>query len=121
MFVCMFLIVFCFLLFVFVSVFCGGFGVMSRSVVDERESYRRDQWYRFDGTTFVEVEPSGERKLPVTEEALEAVKRVRQAAQSVIGLRPELSLCASAMLLAAAELPDIADRVKALGRRVYGA
>ena len=32
---------------------------MSRSVVDERESYRRDQWYRFDGTTFVEVEPSG--------------------------------------------------------------
>jgi hypothetical protein len=83
--------------------------------------YQQDKLYRFDGQTFVEVEPSGERKLPVTEDALQAVKTVRQAAQRAIGLRPELSLCASAMLLAAAELPDIAERVKALGRRVYGA
>ncbi|HRE84609.1 MAG TPA: hypothetical protein PLN52_26450 [Opitutaceae bacterium] len=83
--------------------------------------YRKDRLYWFDGTAFVEVEPSEERKLPVTEEAVKAVKAVRKAAQRAIGLRPELSLCASAMLLAAAELPDIAQRVKALGQRVYGA
>ena len=83
--------------------------------------YRKDRLYRFDGTRFMEVERSEERKLPVTEEAAEAVKVVRKAAQQAIGLRPELSLCASAMLLAAAELPDIAQRVKALGQRVYGA
>lgn len=83
--------------------------------------YRKDRLYRFDGTAFVEVEPSEERKLPVTDEAVQAVKAVRKAAQQAIGLRPELSLCASAMLLAAAELPDIAQRVKALGQRVYGA
>lgn len=83
--------------------------------------YRQDRLYRFDGTRFVEVERSEERKLPVTEEAVGAVKAVRKAAQQAIGLRPELSLCASAMLLAAAELPDIAQRVKALGQRMYGA
>ena len=43
-----------------------------------------------------------------------------EAAHKAIGLRPELSLCASAMLLAAAELPDIAQRVKALGQKIYG-
>ncbi|MCA9302992.1 MAG: trypsin-like peptidase domain-containing protein [Phycisphaerales bacterium] len=57
----------------------------------------------------------------VTEAAVDAVKAVRKAAHKAIGLRPELSLCASAMLLAAAELPDIAQRVKALGQRIYGA
>lgn len=85
------------------------------------ETYQKGRLYRFDGARFVEVERSEERKLPVTEEAAEAVKAVRKAAQQAIGLRPELSLCASAMLLAAAELPDIAQRVKALGWRVYGA
>ena len=85
------------------------------------ETYRRGQLYQFDGTAFVELEPSEERKLPVTEEAVNAVKAVRKAAHKAIGLRPELSLCASAMLLAAAELPDMAQRVKALGQRVYGA
>lgn len=87
----------------------------------DSERFQRDKLYRFDGQTFVELEPSLEPKLPVTEEALQAVRTVRKTAQRAIGLRPELSLCASAMLLAAAELPDIADRVKALGRRIYGA
>ena len=85
------------------------------------ETYQKGKLYQFDGTSFVELEPSDERKLPVTEEAVNAVKAVRKVAHQMIGLRPELSLCASAMLLAAAELPDIAQRVKALGQRVYGA
>jgi len=82
--------------------------------------YQKGKLYAFDGKAFVELEPSDERKLPVTEEAVNAVKAVRKAAHQAIGLRPELSLCASAMLLAAAELPDIAQRVKALGQRIYG-
>jgi len=82
--------------------------------------YQKGKLYAFDGKTFVELEPSDERKLPVTEAAVNAVKAVRKAAHQAIGLRPELSLCASAMLLAAAELPDIAQRVKALGQKIYG-
>jgi len=82
--------------------------------------YQKGKLYAFDGKAFVELKPSDERKLPVTEEAVNAVKAVRKAAHQAIGLRPELSLCASAMLLAAAELPDIAQRVKALGQRIYG-
>lgn len=83
--------------------------------------YQKGKLYQYDGREFVELEPSDEKKLPVIDEAVEAVKKVRKAAHKAIGLRPELSLCASAMLLAAAELPDIADRVKALGQKVYGA
>ena len=87
----------------------------------DSERFQRDKLYRFDGQTFVEVEPSLEPKLPVTVEALQAVKTVRKTAQQALGVRPELSLCASAMLLAAAELPDVVNHVKALGRRIYGA
>lgn len=85
------------------------------------DRYAKGRLYQYNGTEFVEIEPSEEKKVPVTDEALEAVKAVRKAAHKAIGLRPELSLCASAMLLAAASLPDIADRVKALGQKIYGA
>ena len=85
------------------------------------QTYQRGKLYQFDGNAFVELEPSAERKLPVTEAAVNAVKAVRKTAHQTIGLRPELSLCTSAMLLAAAELPDITQRVKALGQQMYGA
>lgn len=75
--------------------------------------------YQYDGTEFRKLEPSGEVKVPVSEEAMEAVKAVRKAAQGVIGMRPELSLVASAMILEAAKMPDIAEAVKAYGQRVY--
>lgn len=80
---------------------------------------KKGRLYQFNGTEFVELEPSDEKKLPVSDDAMEAVKAVRKGAHKVIGMRPELSLCASAMLIAAAEIPDIAERVKAYGRRVY--
>jgi len=75
--------------------------------------------YQFDGRNFVALQPSEEMKLPVTNEAVEAVKVVRKEAAKFIGMRPELSLVASAMLLAAAELPDICDRIKAYGQQIY--
>ncbi|MBL8473667.1 MAG: hypothetical protein JNM98_17880 [Rhodocyclaceae bacterium] len=86
----------------------------------DKPLFEKGRLYQFNGHDFVELEPSQEKKLPVTEEAFEAVKEVRAAAAKAIGMRPELSLCASAMLLAAADVPDIAARVKALGQRVYG-
>lgn len=86
--------------------------------IDEKQ-YEKGKLYQYNGKEFVELEPSGETKVPVSEEAMEAVKLVRKAAQVLIKMRPELSLTASAMLLAAAELPNVAEVVQQYGQRVY--
>lgn len=83
------------------------------------KQYEKGKLYQYNGQEFVELEPSGEIKLPVSEEAMEAVKATRKAAQAVIGMRPELSVTASAMLLTAAKLPAIADAVREYGLHVY--
>jgi len=83
------------------------------------KQYEKGRLYQWNGQDFVELEPSGEVKIPVTEEAMDAVKTVRKAAQAVIGMRPELSLVASAMLLEASRVPGMADAVKLYGQRVY--
>lgn len=85
----------------------------------EERQYHKGKLYQFNGTEFVELEPSGETKLPVSDEAMEAVKQVRKAAQNLIKLRPELSLTASAMLLEAAKLENIAEVVQAYGQHIY--
>lgn len=84
-------------------------------------NYEKGKLYQWNGVEFIALEPADQIKLPVTEEAATAVKSVRKAAHKIVGMRPELSLCASAMLLAAADLPDIAERVKAYGQRIYHA
>lgn len=81
--------------------------------------YSKGKLYQYDGSEFVELEPSNEAKVPVSEEAMNALKTVRKAAHAVIGMRPELSLVASAMLLEAAKLEDIAMLVKQHGQRIY--
>ena len=83
------------------------------------EKYEKGKLYQYNGTDFVELQPSNDIKLPISEEAMEAVKAVRKAAQSLIKMRPELSLTASAMLLAAAKLSDIAEIVQRYGQSVY--
>ena len=75
--------------------------------------------YSWNGAEFVELEPSGEIKIPVTTEAMNAVKAVRKSAAELIGMRPELSLTASAMLIEAVKLPHIAEEVKKYGQRIY--
>lgn len=75
--------------------------------------------YQYDGQSFKKLEPSEQIKVPVTDDAMEAIKVTRKAAQVVIGMRPELSLVASAMILEAAKMPTIAESVKAYGQRVY--
>lgn len=83
------------------------------------EKYEKGKLYQWNGAEFVELEPSTDIKLPISEEAMEAVKSVRKAAQSLIKLRPELSLTGSAMLLAAAKLPNIAEIIQQYGQSVY--
>ena len=75
--------------------------------------------YSWDGTQFIELEPSGEIKIPITSEAMTAVKAVRKSATALIGMRPELSLAASAMLLEAAKLQGIAEAVQRYGLSIY--
>ena len=83
------------------------------------KQYEKGKLYQYNGSEFVELEPSETVKVPVTDEAMEAIKATRKAAQVVIGMRPELSLVASAMVLEAAKMPAIAESVAAYGRRVY--
>lgn len=84
-----------------------------------KKQYQQGKLYQWNGTEFVELEPSTETKIPVSVEAMEAVKKVRKEAQILIGLRPELSLTASAMLLAAAQMADAAEHVQRYGQQVY--
>lgn len=83
------------------------------------QRYQKGKMYQYDGTQFVELEPSSDIKIPISEQAMEAVKSVRKAAQRLITLRPELSLTASAMLLAASDLSNIAELVQKYGQHVY--
>ena len=81
--------------------------------------YSKGKLYQYDGSEFVELEPSNEAKVPVTQEAMDVIKSIRKAAHAVIGMRPELSLVASAMIIEAAKLDDIATLVKQYGQRIY--
>lgn len=76
--------------------------------------------YKFDGQHLVELEPSNGKKLPVTNEAYEYVKQIQKVTQESIGARPDMSIVASALILAAAQAGDGVEQVKAYGRRIYG-
>jgi hypothetical protein len=82
-------------------------------------SYEKGRLYQWNGSEFVELELSNEIKVPVTEEAMDAIKSIRKAAHAAIGMRPELSLVASAMVIEAAKLDGIATLVKEYGQRIY--
>lgn len=81
--------------------------------------YSKGRLYQWNGSEFVELEPSGDIKIQVTEEAMDTVKSIRKAAHAVIGMRPELSMVASAMILEAAKLQDMPILVKQYGQRIY--
>lgn len=77
--------------------------------------------YKWNGKEYEEIvfEDNLGQKIPITEEAFEKVKAVRKAVQASLGMRPELSIVASAMVLKAAELPGVVDAVKDYGLRLY--
>lgn len=77
------------------------------------------QLYTWDGHALVPVPPSEQAKIPVTLEALDAVRKVRAQATRE-GFRPCLLVTASQMLLSAmAEVEDLPDQVIDYGFDVY--
>lgn len=84
-------------------------------------TYHKGKIYQWNGQEFLELEPSDLIKLPISEEAHEAVKSVRKVVSQIVGTRVELSMVASAMLLAALEVTDMPERVKQYGARIFGA
>ncbi|MRT30027.1 hypothetical protein [Herbaspirillum sp. CAH-3] len=83
------------------------------------KKYTQGKLYQFDGRDFVELEPAVDVKVPVSAEALEAVKSIRKAVQSQMGLRPELSVVVSAMLLSSTSLPNLVEAVQQYGLALY--
>lgn len=83
------------------------------------EMYEKGKMYQFNGVEFVEIEPNDGKKLPVTDEAFEAVKAVRSAVQKSLGMRPELSVVASALLLKASQDEGSVASVIEYGKMLY--
>lgn len=79
----------------------------------------RGRLYQFNGKELVPVEPSDVMKVPVTTEAMEALKGVRKRVAEITKGRPELMVVASAMLIAAAKAPGIEVLAKDYGRDFY--
>lgn len=87
----------------------------------KEDVYQQGKLYQWDGTAFVPIEINNVPKLPVTQEAMDVVKRVRNEAGRLLTSRPELQIVASALLMLASEQPNLAAAVKAYGAKVYGA
>ena len=75
--------------------------------------------YQWVGDHWELVPPSEFSKVVISDAAMEAVKRVRGDVTRLLGERPDLSMVASAMLLAALDLSDVTERVRQHGARVF--
>ena len=85
-----------------------------------RNGYEKGKLYTWNGKEFEEVQRLDDVvKMPVTLEANEAVKEVRNRVAKVMRSRPELSIVASAMLLAAVSMPDLEATVMRYGAQLY--
>lgn len=77
------------------------------------------QLYTWDGHALVVVPPSEQIKVPITLEAMDAVRKVRSQSTRE-GFRPCLMVTASWMILAAlSEVEDLPDQVIDYGSDVY--
>ena len=94
---------------------------MSEEVSRKEEVFDKGKLYQFDGNRFVQVEPSKEIKVPITEEAMMEIQELRKTVQKSIGMRPELSLVVSAMIVEMAKNPEeVVNSVKSYGQKIYG-
>ena len=87
--------------------------------LNQSEPLEKGKLYHFNGKKLVEIEPVPGKKLTITNDAMEVVKQIRNDVGNLMGMRPELAVCASAMLLASMEISDIRQRVMTLGRAIY--
>ena len=77
------------------------------------------QLYRFDGEQLVPVEPQPGRKIPLTEDAWDALKRLRGRVSKRVGMRPELSLVASAAIISVEDTDWIEGEVIRYAAKLY--
>lgn len=89
----------------------------NRTYLNQQEPLEKGRLYEFNGEKLVEIHPSPGKRVTITNEAMEAIKKVRNNVKTE--LRPDLSVCASAMLLASLEISDIDQRVRELASNVY--
>lgn len=62
----------------------------------------------------------GMESLVVTPDALDAVRKARKEAQGMFGLRPELSLVATALILEGAKSPAINETIRQTVLKAFG-
>lgn len=91
----------------------------NQTYLNHQEPLEKGKLYHFNGEKLVVIQPLPGKKLTITNEAMEAVKKVRNGIGDLMEIRPELSVCASAMLLASLEVSDIHERISELGSSVY--
>lgn len=85
------------------------------------DEYEAGAMYKFDGVSFVKLEiDQTVIKMPITAEADAALKEIRKAVAKQMSTRPELSIVASAVIIAAVGNPDVVDIVKQYGAKIYG-
>lgn len=77
--------------------------------------------YKWDGSNLIEVEIDRTViKVPITAEADAALKEIRKTVAKQMQTRPDLSIVASAVIIAAAGKPEVVDTVKQYGAKLYG-
>lgn len=77
--------------------------------------------YKWDGSNLIEVEIDRTViKVPITAEADAALKEIRKTVAKHMQTRPDLSIVASAVIIAAAGKPEVVDTVKQYGAKLYG-
>ena len=75
--------------------------------------------YAWENDHFEAVPRSDLSKVVIGDDAMEMVRRVRGEVTRVLRVRADYTVVASAMLLAAAEIPDLAERIRQYGARMY--
>lgn len=75
--------------------------------------------YTWEDYTFQAVPRSDLSKVVIGDDAMEVIRRVRGEATRVLRVRPDLTVVASAMLLAAAQIADLAERIRQYGAQMY--
>lgn len=88
--------------------------------VDEND-LQEGKMYKWDGSSLVEVEIDRTViKVPITAEADAALKEIRKTVAKQMQTRPDLSIVASAVIIAAVGKPEVVDIVKNYGAKLYG-
>ncbi|WP_395398594.1 hypothetical protein ACHMW6_00220 (plasmid) [Pseudoduganella sp. UC29_106] len=87
---------------------------------DFKDELKEGKLYKFDGVNLVELEKDDSViKLPITKEADQAVKKVRNDVAKVLNIRSELSIVASALLIEGAKSDKVVEIVRSYGAKIY--